>query len=125
MNLNPPWSAVVCVAEMNVSEYSSQSYVTSFVSTYQQNQNIPQAIMLSVSKHVRLSSVSRRLPLFHASRFISQDAKKDSHTADIDQCLGAKHVQNHWIERDTVLYDVFTQRIQVSLINTFHIREFI
>ena len=41
-------------------------------------------------------------------------------TADIDQCLGAKHVQNHWIERDNVLarnmcYIVSQNFIEISL----------
>jgi hypothetical protein len=38
--------------------------------------------MLSVSKRARLQLLSRQLRSFHTSRFISQDAKKDSHTAD-------------------------------------------
>src|ERR1700683_3756505 len=40
-------------------------------------------------------------------------------TAGIGQSLVTKHGQKHWNERDTVLYDVFTQRIQISLFNTF------
>ena len=38
--------------------------------------------MLSVSKHIRLSLLSRQLRSFHISPFVSQDSSKGSHSAD-------------------------------------------